>query len=187
MKRLFILAASAVVLFACSNDKADEAKTTESTASATSEKDKKLQAAEFADAKYVDWGKKMNTQFSSGDIDGWITNFADNAKFRWSAGDSLDGKQAITNYWKNRRMNVIDSIQFTDEIWLPVKVNTAQTTHDMPGVWLLSWYTVHARYKNGQRLMFGVHVDYHYDANDKIDQIIQYIDRAPINAAVAKK
>jgi hypothetical protein len=68
-----------------------------------------------------------------------------------------------------------------------VKVNVAQTTHDMPGVWLLSWYTVHSKYKNGQRLMFGVHVDYHYDANDKIDQVIEYIDRAPINAAVAKK
>src|SRR6476620_6386481 len=120
MKRFFILAASAVVFFACNNDKTDDAITTENTASSSSDKEKKPQAAEFADAKYVAWGKKMNTQFSSGDVDSWITNFADNAKFRWSAGDSLDGKEAITNYWKNRRMNVIDSIQFTDEIWLPV-------------------------------------------------------------------
>jgi hypothetical protein len=107
MKRFFILVASTVVLFACSNDKNDEAKTTESTASASSDKDKKLQPAEFADAKYVEWGKKINAQFSSGDMDAWIANMADNAKFRWSAGDSLDGKAAIGDYWKNRRMSSI--------------------------------------------------------------------------------
>ena len=31
-----------------------------------------------------------------------------------------------------------------------------------------------------------IHTDYHFDANDKIDQVVQYIDRAPINAAIAK-
>jgi hypothetical protein len=187
MKRFFILAAFAVVLFACNNDKTDEAKTTESTASTSSDKDKKPQQAEFADPKYVEWGKKMSGQLSSGDIDGWLSNYADNAKFRWSSGDSLSGKDAIGKYWKDRRGNVIDSIAFTNDIWLPIKINTPQMGPDRAGVWLLSWYMVNVKYKNGKKLVFWAHIDHHFDANDKIDETIQYIDMAPIKAALAQK
>jgi hypothetical protein len=40
------------------------------------------------------------------------------------------------------------------------------------------------KYKNGKKLAFWVHTDYHYDANNKIDRAVQYIDRAPINSAL---
>jgi len=80
----------------------------------------------------------MQAQFESGDMDGWMINFADTAIYNWSAGDSLVGKKAIMDYWKNRRTNVIDSIKFTNDIWLPLKVNTPQRGPDVPGVWLLS-------------------------------------------------
>ena len=32
-----------------------------------------------------------------------------------------------------------------------------------------------------------IHTDLHFNENDKIDRLIQYLDRAPINAALAKK
>jgi hypothetical protein len=188
MKRFFILAACSVLLFACSDEKKDEPKSaTDSTMSSTTDKDKKPQPSEFADPKYAEWGKKMSAQLSSGDIDGWLSNYADNAKFRWSSGDSLSGKAEISKYWTDRRKNVIDSISFTNDIWLPLKVNIPQTAYDAPGVWLLSWYMVNVKYKNGKKLVFWAHIDHHYDANDKIDQTIQYIDMAPIKAALAKK
>jgi len=63
MKRFFILATCAVLLFACSDDKKDEPKTTENTMSADADKDKKPQQSEFADPKYVEFGKKMQTLF----------------------------------------------------------------------------------------------------------------------------
>ena len=154
MKRTFILIACAVLLFSCGDDKKDEPKSTEQTTNAASEKDKKPQAAEFADAKYAEWGKKMADELSSGDIDAWLSHYADNAKFRWSSGDSLDGKAAIANYWKNRRGNVIDSISFANHVWLPIKINTPQTKFDVPGVWLLSWYQVNVKYKTGKRVGF---------------------------------
>jgi len=186
MKRIFILAICSVLLFACGDDKKDEPKTTsDNTMSAST--DKVMQPAEFADPKYAELGKKMAAQLSSGDIDGWISNYADNAKFRWSSGDSLDGKAAIAKYWTDRRKNVIDSISFTNQIWTPLKINIPQTKFDAPGVWLLSWYLVDVKYKNGKKLMFWAHIDHHYDANDKIDQTIQYIDMAPIQAALSKK
>lgn len=182
MKKILI-PALAVFLVACNNDK----KSTEDTKAATTDSSTAKPQSEFADPKYVEVGKKMGAQMSSGDIDGWASNYADNAVFQWSAGDSLAGKEAIAKYWKDRRANVIDSITFTNDIWLPLKVNTPQRGPDREGVWLLSWYQVNVKYKNGKKLVFWTHVDHHFDANDKIDRTIQYIDRAPINAAMAKK
>jgi hypothetical protein len=31
-----------------------------------------------------------------------------------------------------------------------------------------------------------IHNDFHFDANDKVDEVVQYIDRAPINTALSK-
>jgi|SRR5437773_6037231 len=184
MRKIFVFASGCVILLACNNQQKSETDT--KMASGTDSSSTKPQS-EFADARYKDMGKKMQAQFESGDMDGWMINFADTAIYNWSAGDSLVGKKAIMDYWKNRRTNVIDSIKFTNDIWLPLKVNTPQRGPDVPGVWLLSWYQVNAKYKNGKKLGFWVHSDYHYNKDDKIDRVVQYIDRAPINAALGTK
>jgi len=181
MKKLLSLAAGCCILLSCNNNKPAEATTAESKDNPSTTAAKQ---AEFADDRYVEMGKKALEQFASGNIDGWMNNYADTAMYRWSSGDSLAGKTAITNYWKERRMKVIDSLQMSNDIWIPIKVNTPQKGPDIPGVWLLSWYQVNAKYKNGKRLMFWVHTDMHYNSDDKIDLVIQYIDRAPINKAL---
>jgi hypothetical protein len=186
MKKIIIMSAVCMLLLACNDEKKDDAKPAETTMS-PGNADKKAQQSEFADPKYAEMGKKLIAQMSSGDIDGWMSGYADNAVYQWSAGDSLGGKEAISKYWKDRRMNVIDSISFTSDIWLPLKVNTPQQGPDQAGIWLLSWYQVNVKYKNGKKLSFWTHTDHHFDANDKIDRTIQYIDRAPINKALGVK
>jgi hypothetical protein len=181
MKKIFILATSCALLFACNNEKSNDTKTADTTMAADSSK--KMQQSEFADPKYAEIGKKMMAQLSSGDVDGWMSNYADNAVYLWSAGDSLAGKPAIEAYWKNRRMNTIDSLSYSNDIWLPIKVNVPQRGPDAPGIWLLAWCQVDVKYKNGKKLSFWTHIDHHFDANDKIDRTVQYIDRAPIKAA----
>ena len=182
MRKILTVASGCLILLACNNEqKSDTRATTSSDSSA------KTQQAEFAEQKYVESGKSSLGKFESGDVDGWLSDFADNAVYSWSSGDSLAGKAAIVDYWKNRRANVIDSIKFTNDIWLPIKVNTPQRGPDLPGVWLLSWYQVDVKYKSGKKLMFWVHTDFHYNSADKIDRAVQYIDRAPINAAVGIK
>jgi SnoaL-like domain len=143
--------------------------------------------AEIGDAKYAEVGKQGLAALSSGDIDSWMNSFADNAKYYFSGGDSLIGKDAIAAYWKDRRTNVIDKMEFTNDIYTPLKVNRPQKGPDRAGVWLLTWFQASVTYKNGQSLMFWVHNDYHFDANDKIDVVVQYVDTAPIQAALAKK
>lgn len=177
MKNVFI-ACACVAMLACSKP---EEKVSEPAVEATPA------AVEFADARYMEMGKRSIAALSSKDVDRWMSDFADNAKFYWSGGDSLIGKTAITNYWKNRFANIIDSISFVNDIWTPLKINQPQRGPDAPGVWLLSWYQVNVKYNNGSKLQFWVHTDFHYDSLDKIDIAIQYIDRAPINAALAKK
>jgi len=184
-----IVAAGCILLFACNSKTGDESKMesekmeTKMDSTGTS----KFGGSEFADAKYMDMGKSALKHFENGEMDDWMNQYADNAVYSWSSGDSLAGKKAIGDYWKNRRGNVIDSIKFTNDIWLPIKINQPQRGPDMPGNWLLSWYQVDVKYKGAKKLMFWVHTDIHYNNDDKVDRVIQYIDRAPINAAMAGK
>lgn len=184
MRKLILLVAIALFAISCNNAKTDE-KTASSAPDSTA--NKTVPQSEFADQRYVDIGKKSLEQMSSGDIDGWVAGFADNAVYQWSSGDSLAGKAAIAEYWKNRRTKVIDSIAFSTDIWLPIKVNRPQRGPDVVGIWLLGWYRIDVKYKNGQKVGMFVHADFHFNSDDKIDRAIQYIDRAPINAALAKK
>lgn len=179
MRKLFVLLCSVLVVAACTKT-AEEAKPAEETPKPTP-------PVEFADTKYSDIGKQGLDALSAGDVDGWMQSFADNAKFFWSGGDSVVTKERITAYWKDRRANVIDSISFVNDIWLPIKINKPQKGPDREGVWLVSWFFAQIKYKNGQRVAMWIHQDYHFDANDKIDQVVQYVDRAPINAALARK
>ncbi len=182
MKQLIAAALFSFLFFACGNEKPAEVKTDtppEGAAATTPA------PAEFADPKYAEVGKKGLASLSSGDIDGWMTSFADNAVYVWNNGDSLVGKPAITEYWKKRRTESIETIAFTNEIWVPLKVNQPQSV-EQPGVWLLGWYQTTAKYKTGKSMTQSIHTDYHFDANDKIDRVIQYLDRAPINAATTK-
>jgi len=149
--------------------------------------DVKPPQAEFADPKYADVGKNSLAKLAAGDVDGFVSAFAENAVYSWSAGDSLAGKSAILAYWKERRENVIDTLTFTNDIWLSIKINESQKGPDTPGIWLLGWWQTSVTYKNGKSLTFWTHTDYHFDGNDQIDRVIQYIDRAPIQAALAAK
>jgi hypothetical protein len=183
MRKLILPFLSLFILYACDNNKAESQE-----ASSNKNENQKSSTSqlgyEFADAKYMDIGRSQLRLFESGNYDEWGKMFAENAVYQWSAGDSLVGRAAIVNYWKNRRMKFIDSIAMTNDIWLPIKVNQPQRGPDMPGVWLISWNQVDVKYKTGKKLMFWVHNDYHFNANDEIDRAVSYMDRAPVNAAI---
>jgi hypothetical protein len=185
MKKFFILAISCTLLFACNSGEKTESND-EKMSSGTDLTKKETPPAEFADPKYVEWGKKQLATFQSGNIDEWLASYADNAKYYWSGGDSLVGKQAITDYWKNRRDNVIKEIKFSNDIWLALKINKPQQAQDVPGIWVMGWYQVNVTYNSGKSLQFWVHNDQHLDNNDKVDVAVQYIDMAPVNKALGK-
>lgn len=171
-----------LVITACSDSKpVDEAAQTVAPDSTAA-----VAPAEFADAKYTEIVKNAQKAFSSGDVPAWLSAFADNAVFAWNSGDSLSGKVAISEYWTKRRGEVIESLTYSNQIFLPVKVNTTQSV-EAPGVWVLSWWQTEAKYKTtGKKMTQWIHSTTHFNAEDKIDRVVQYIDMAPINAALTK-
>ena len=179
MKKVLFVLCCCVLLLAC--NKPQETATTETLPPPEPPQ------AEIGDARYADIGKQGITALAAGDVDAWMSSFAENARYYFNGGDSLIGKQAIADYWKDRRGNVIDKLEIRNDIWTPLKINKPQKGPDQAGVWLLAWYQVTASYKNAGSMTQWIHTDMHFDANDKIDVVVMYLDRVPISAAMAKK
>jgi ketosteroid isomerase-like protein len=184
MKKSLGLIICLVLLFSC-NENEKKAVASESNSvgdkSAAESKD-----YEIGDMKLVDIAKKSSQYLESGDIDSWMATFADNATYRWNNLDSVVSKAAISDYWKKRRTDIIDSISFSNEIWMAIKVNRAQSPMQMTGNYVLGWHLVNARYKTGKSMTQRVHTTYHFNDAGLIDRVSAYMDKAPINAAMAK-
>jgi hypothetical protein len=184
MKKVLLFAASCFLL-AC-NDAADNTTATnDSSGNAMTSKESKNNPVDFADMKYADISRTALEKFSRGDLDGWLTDFAENAVYIRPNGDSVVGKAAITNFWKER-WKVIDSISFSNQIYLPVDVHQTQA-NEAAGIWSLTWYVINAKYKNGVKANIPAHQVSHFDANGKIDRFVHYFDTAPIQSTMAKQ
>jgi len=179
MKQIFSWALCSLLFFAC-KEKAETENIADESAAVVAKA-----PAEFADTKYSDIGKRTVAALGTGDVDGWLTAFADNAVYVWNNGDSIAGKENIGNYWRERRTNVIDSLSFSNQIWLPLQVNQPQSV-EQPGVWLLNWQSIDVKYKTGKKMRQMTHMAMHFNTEEKIDRIIHYLDRAPIASATSK-
>ncbi len=184
MKKLLFIAFTLVLFLGCKNETPAEPTAPAATEAETNPDTE--QQAEFADAKYTEIGKKHMAALASGDMDAWMADYTDNAKYYWNSGDSLVGKPAIDKFWRDRRINTIESLVYKNDIWFPIKINKPQSV-ETPGVWLMSWFEVTVNYKGGSSMTQWMHILYHFDANDKIDEVEHFADRVPIQAAMPKK
>lgn len=167
---ILLLAVSALLAAACNAPKPENAAPA------------KPAAIEFGDSAKANVLKAGQQALAAGDVDAFTNNLADNAVYMWNSGDSLAGKAAIVAYWKDRRGNVIDQMQITNDTWLVLKVNESK---QVPlGEYALAWYSVTASYKGGKSMTQFVHAVHHFDATGKVDRITQYLDRVPIMAAM---
>lgn len=185
MKTQIVVALSVLSLWSCNAPKTEEAKT-ETTATEAPAVAVAQRPVEFADEKLSQSCKDAMMKLSAGDVDGFTTLFADNAIYRWNNGDSLAGKPAIVKYWTDRRKNVIRKLEFTDDIWLSLKVTEASQTNVPKGNWVLAWYTTHATYATGKSIHQSMHMLYHFNPNGQVDEIIHYLDRGEVKAAAGR-
>ncbi|HJW29275.1 MAG TPA: hypothetical protein VJ508_08470, partial [Saprospiraceae bacterium] len=126
MKNLLLLL---MAFLACAWISCSQPKTSTDAATAETKKDSTaapMPQAEFADAKYTAIGKAAFAALAKKDVDTWSKMFADKAVYYWNSGDSLAGKPAIQAFWTDRMKNVVDSLWFSNEIYLPIKVNKPQ-------------------------------------------------------------
>lgn len=138
---------------------------------------------ELVDPKYIELSRGVLTALCEGDIEKFVSPYTDNATYRWNYGDSLVGRQAIVDYWKVRRTEVIDTITYKNESWLAIKANSTPP-HLRPGVYVLSWADFTITYTNGSTIDMNIHTVFGYDSNDNIAITIQYLDRSLIEKAL---
>lgn len=141
---------------------------------------------EFGSMHYTEICHDQLKELSAADMDKFLNVFAEDVIYRFNNGDSIVGKAAVEQYWRDRRANVIDKIEFTNVIWLPLEVN--DTTQGVrQGVWVLGWYKTNSTYKTGKSVSQFIHTMYHFNSNEKVDEVIQYFDRLPIMEANRKQ
>ena len=178
MKKIISVICIAAFLFACNDAKKDEKATTE-----VKTENGKAPVELIMDSNLVNATKAAMTAFENKDVNGYTANMDDNVMFRWSGGDSLVGKKAVQDYFTGR-YNIIDNIKFSNHIFLPVMANASPNAGvTSTGKWMLHWYMVDVKYKNGKAINFWAHNAQHYNEAGKIDQFTQYIDRHPIMEA----
>jgi hypothetical protein len=179
MKKFLLGVFISVFIISCSDKKEEKAAPTETTVSSTETPKTGDQLLPMSETEGV---KKGLIAFSKGDIEGMTADYADTARQLWSSLDSLVGKKAIQDYYKSR-WAIIDSLNFSDFVIVPLKMVEQQTPMVQTGKWVLAWSFAHVKYKNGKKIDFWVHNVYHYNSADKIDFVGQYLDRQPIVAA----
>lgn len=139
---------------------------------------------DIADPRYIRLSQEVLTALCKGDMENFIKPYTENATYRWNYGDSLMGRQAILDYWKERRSSVIDTITFKNEVWLAIKANDVPKYIE-PGVYALGWADFTVTYTNGSSIVMNIHTVYRYDSHDKIVSTLQYLDRSLIANALA--
>lgn len=174
MKKILLGVFLAAFLFACNNEKAETTDAATTTETKTGD--------ELLDMSTGDGVKSAMAAFSKGDIDGMTSGYDDNVRYLWSGGDSLIGKKAVHDYYTGR-WKLIDSLDISNNVVVPIKVNVQQSPYQALGKWVLHWGYVNVKYKNGKKLNFWIHNDYHYNDAGKVDVVIQYIDRHPLMEA----
>jgi len=141
---------------------------------------------DIGDPKYIDISRTILSSLCEGDLEAFIDPYAENARFRWNYGDSLVGRQAIFDYWKERRNSVIDTITFKNETWLSLKANQPPK-HIKPGYYVLSWADFTVSYTNGSSLKMNIHTVFRFNEKDQVESTLQYLDRSLIADAIRPK
>lgn len=179
MKKILMGVFISTIVLSCNDAKKEEPATTPAAAASETKK----AATEILDPSEATAVQDGYAAFAKQDFDGATANYDDNVRHFTAAGDSLIGKQAVKDSYKTL-WERIDSIAFEPVIVFPVKINeSAAPRYARVGKWVFSWAFVHVKYKNAKKLNFWMHQDYHYGENGKVDQVVQYIDRAPIMEA----
>ena len=180
MKNLVLLVVVGTLLCGCSQPKPEPE--TEAPVAEV-----KKAPVEIGDPKFIDASKQTLNSLATGNLDVFNNAFADDAKFFWNYGDSVVGKSAIADYWKNRRGNVIDTLVISEDVWLVINANESPRPDLATGTWVFGWYTATAKYKpTGKSMSQGIHQVGHFDESGKIDVMYQYLDRSLIQAALKK-
>ena len=169
MQKLVVLLVVVAVLNSCNQPKTE-------TAAAPA-------PVELGDSTKADLAKASYMALIAGDVDGFAASMSDDAVFCWNSSDSLVGKTAILEYWKDRRENVIDTLEIRNDVWMPLRINKFPNANSGEYVMMWAWLTSTYQF-GGKPMVQRFYQVYRFNSEGKINHITHYIDRYAISESL---
>lgn len=172
-KILFVF--STLFMFACNSASTDQAKT-EVQPEAASPAASTVASVILPASEYKPMQDAIQA-YADGNLDAFLAGMDDNVKIYYPGpGDSLVGKQAVTQFFKTRLDSVV-SAAAVRPVFMAMD-NREVNNGAAPGKWIMAWYTWNIKYKNGKTAVFPIQITQHMNAAGKVDMGIWYYDVA---------
>ncbi len=133
--------------------------------------------------KYVPELRNAMEAMGQGDIGAFTSVMSDDVVYMFNHLDSLVGKQAVNDWWQDRFDNDLQSVSFSQNIWLSLDVEEPRYPTVQPGDYVMLWTLVTGTYSTGKTMTQFIHIVYHFNDAGKVDRVTQFVDRVPIMEA----
>ncbi|MET6990832.1 nuclear transport factor 2 family protein [Sediminicola arcticus] len=139
---------------------------------------------EAASQEYADLAQKTLELLSEFDLETWKEYLADDVEWYWPDGNSetrntIKGKEELITWWKNWKETTGGQISFTNNTFLPIKINTASNYYKLVGTGVLA-YTDLTISLQDKSTSVRQHIVFMFDENKKISHALLYYDRTGI-------
>lgn len=146
-------------------------------------------AYEIASEEYSDLAEEALSHLADLDIDAWGAMLADDVEYYFPDGDSgtrtvLTGKEEVMNWWQNWKENSgIESMTFTEPVFLPVIANRTLNYSGLEGVFVISYFSNEMVF-NGNPVRLRMNFVSFFNDENLIYRYYSYYDRTPIIEAM---
>lgn len=146
-------------------------------------------AYELASDEYSDLAEEALSHLADLDIDAWGEMLADDVTYYFPDGDSgtrtvLTGKEEVINWWQNWKENSgIESMTFTEPVFLPVIANRTLNYSGLEGVFVISYFSNEMVF-NGNPVRLRMNYVSFFNDENLIYRYYSYYDRTPIIEAM---
>jgi len=139
---------------------------------------------EAASQEYADLAQKTLELLSEFDLETWKEYLADDVEWYWPDGNSetrhtIKGKEELITWWKNWKETTGGQMSFTNNTFLPIKVNKASNYYKLVGTGVLA-YTDLTISLQDKSTSVRQHIVFMFDENKKISHALLYYDRTGI-------
>lgn len=139
---------------------------------------------EAASQEYADLAQKTLDLLSEFDLETWKEYLTDDVEWYWPDGNSetrhtIKGKEELITWWKNWKETTSGQMSFTNNTFLPIKVNTASNYYKLVGTGVLA-YTDLTISLQDKSTSVRQHMVFMFDENKKISHALLYYDRTGI-------
>lgn len=125
------------------------------------------------------------TALEQNNMPGLVATMTDAVVYVQPDGTELTGKQAVADYWSDRRGTQIKTLALVDRAVMGMNLFRTSTATPL-GKYLMAWFVADVTYLNGRSLKIPVHVTVHLDASGKIDRWNNFYDTRGIAEATAQ-